>query len=121
MNEIGRYCVPGNAIRQVEVPGDAKYAVQVGVHKIQIVDVTDPASQVLEDQHPGLLYGDQLMRGLIEDRYNCVLRVSGLWYDLKADDGRYSGDNFPGRTGSGNGPIAHADKTMAITRGGSPA
>ena len=124
LNEIGRYRVPGDTIRQVEVPGDAKYAiVQVGVHKIQIVDVTDPRAprKVLEDQHPGLLYGDQLMRGLIEDRYTCAFwHVSGLfWYDLKADDGPcYSGDNFPGRTGSGNGLIAHADKTMAITRGG---
>ena len=41
--EIGRYRVPDNTIRQVEVPGDAKFAlVQVGVHKIQIVDVTNP-------------------------------------------------------------------------------
>ena len=124
MNEIGRYRVPNNTIRQVEVPGDAKYALlQVGVHKIQIVDVTNPAvpRKVLEDQHPGLLYGDQLMRGLIEDRYTCAFwHVSGLhWYDLKADDGpRYSGENFPGRIGSGNGLIAHAGKTMAITRGG---
>jgi hypothetical protein len=124
MNRIGRYGVPSNTIRQVEVPGDAKYAVvQVGVHKIQIVDVTNPAHphKVLEDQHLGLLYGDQLMRGLIDDRYACAFwHVSGLhWYDLKADGGpRHTGDNFPGRIGSGNGLVAHADKTMATTRGG---
>jgi hypothetical protein len=93
------------------------------VHKIQIVDVTNPADlhKVLEDQHPGLLYGDQLMRGLIEDRYTCAFwHVSGLhWYDLKAEGGpRHTGDHFPGRIGSGNGLIAHAGKTMAITRGG---
>jgi hypothetical protein len=122
--EIGRYRVPNNTIRQVEVPGDASYAiVQVGVHKIQILDVTNPENpqQVLEDQHPGLLYGDQLMRGLIDDRYSCAFwHVSGLhWFDLKADGGpRYTGDNFPGRIGSGNGLIAHQGKTLAVTRGG---
>ncbi len=124
MNELGRYRVQNNTIRQVEVPGDARYAlVQVGVHKIQIVDVTNPANthRVLEDQHLGLLYGDQLMRGLINDRYACAFwHVSGLhWYDLKAEGGPcYTGENFPGRIGSGNGLIAHADKTMATTRGG---
>ena len=124
LQEIGRYRVAGNAIKQVEVPGDGKYAlVQVGVHKIQILDVTDPADprSVLEDQHPGLLYGDQLMRGLIDDRYTCAFwHVSGLhWYDLKSDGGpRYTGDNFPGRIGSGNGLIAHRGKTLAVTRGG---
>ncbi len=122
--EIGRYRVRNNTIRQVEVPGDAKYAiVQIGVHKIQIVDVTNPSAprKVLEDHHAGLLYGDQLMRGLVEDRYACVFwHVSGLhWYDLKAEGGpRYTTDNFPGRIGSGNGMIAHAGKTLAMTRGG---
>ena len=124
MNEIGRYRVPNNTIRQVEASGEARYAiVQVGVHKIQIVDVSDPANprKALEDQHPGLLYGDQLMRGLIDDRYTCAFwHVSGLhWYDLKAEGGpRYTGDHFPGRIGSGNGLIAHAGKTLATTRGG---
>ena len=76
---------------------------------------------ILEDQHPGLLYGDQTMRGLIDDRYACVFwHVSGLhWYDLKAEGGpRYTGDNFPGRIGSGNGLISHNGKTLAITHGG---
>ena len=41
------------------------------------------------------------------------------WYDLKAENGpRYTGDNFPGRIGSGNGLIAHNGKTLAVTRGG---
>jgi hypothetical protein len=124
LNEIGRYRVTGKTVRQVEVPGDGRYALlQIGVHKLQIVDVTNPAApnMMLEDQHPGLLYGDQLMRGLVEDRYACAFwHVSGLhWYDLKADGGpKYTGDNFPGRIGSGNGLIAHAGKTLAITRGG---
>lgn len=124
LKEIGRYRVANNSIRHVEVPGDAKHAlVQVGVHKIQVVDVTNHAAprKVLEDQHLGLLYGDQLMRGLVEDSYACAFwHVSGLhWYDLKADGGpRYTGDNFPGRIGSGNGLIAHAGQTLATTRGG---
>ncbi|MCP4785663.1 MAG: hypothetical protein GY903_04490 [Fuerstiella sp.] len=124
LNEIGRYRVRDKTIRQVEVPGDGTYAmVQIGVHKIQIVDLANPANprMVLEDQHPGLLYGDQMMRGLIDGRYTCAFwHVSGLhWYDLKAEGGPcYTGDNFPGRIGSGNGLIAHSDRTMAITRGG---
>jgi hypothetical protein len=122
--ERGRYRVRGNTIRQVEAPGDGRYAlVQIGVHKIQILDLKDPANprKVLEDQHPGLLYGDQLMRGLIDDRYACAFwHVSGLhWYDLQAEGGpRYTAENFPGRTGSGNGLIVHNNRTMAITRGG---
>jgi len=124
LNEIGRYRVPKNTIKQIEIPGDGTYAiVQIGVHKIHIVDLTNPAipRKVLEDQHPGLLYGDQLMRGLVDGRYTCAFwHVSGLhWYDLKAEGGpRYTEDNFPGRIGSGNGLIAHANKTLAITRGG---
>ncbi|MGY8770307.1 MAG: hypothetical protein ACKVH8_17965 [Pirellulales bacterium] len=124
LKEIGRYVVPYKSIRQVEVPGDGKYALlQIGVHKIQIVDVSEPAKlqMVLEDQHPGLLYGDQTMRGLSDDRYTCVFwHVSGLhWYDLKAKGGpRYTGDNFPGRIGSGNGLVSHQEKTLAVTRGG---
>ena len=122
--EIGRYQVPHRTIRQVEAPGDGRYAlVQVGVHKIQILDLANPSRprKVLEDQHPGLLYGDQMMRGLIDDRYACVFwHVSGLhWYDLKAAGGPvYTEQNFPGRTGSGNGLIVHHNQTMAITRGG---
>ena len=124
MKEIGRYQMPGKTIRQVEVPGDASYAiVQVGVHKIQIIDVRNPAKprMVLEDQHPGLLYGDQIMRGLVDNRYSCAFwHVSGLhWYDLNADSGPcYTGENFPGRIGSGNGLHAFQDKTLAVTRGG---
>ncbi len=124
LNEIGRYSVTGKTVRQIEVPGDGTHAiVQIGIHKILIIDVSDAGSprKVLEDQHPGLLYGDQLMRGLIEGRYTCVFwHVSGLhWYDLKAEGGpRFTGDNFPGRIGSGNGLIAHNDQTLAMTRGG---
>lgn len=124
LDEIGRYRVRGASVRHVEVPGDADYALlQIGVHKIQIVDVSDPSAprQVMEDQHHGLLYGDQLMRGLVDGRYACAFwHVSGLhWYDFKAVGGpQYSGDNFPGRTGSANGLIAHRNKTLATTRGG---
>lgn len=124
MSEIGRYRVLNDTIRQVEVPGDAKYALaQVGAQEIQIIDVTNAAAprKVLEDRHLGLLYGDQLMRGLIEDRYACAFwHVAGLyWYDLKADGGpRYTGDNFAGRIGSGNGLVACAGKTLATMQGG---
>lgn len=124
LKQIGRYHIPGKTIRQVEAPGDGRYAlVQIGVHKIQILDLSnrEQPRKVLEDQHPGLLYGDQLMRGLIDDRYACAFwHVSGLhWYDLKANGGpAYTKENFPGRTGSGNGLISHNNQTMAITRGG---
>ncbi len=124
LKEVGRYGVPDKTIRQVEIPGDGRYAVlQIGIHKIQIVDVSDASrpQRILEDQHPGLLYGDQIQRGLIDDRYTCAFwHVSGLhWYDLQADGGpRYTGDNFAGRIGSSNGLIAHRNSTLAITRGG---
>lgn len=124
LSELGRYRAPNGGIRQVEIPGDGRHAlVQVGVHKIHIVDVKEAGDPrlAMEDQNMGLLYGDQLMRGVIDGRFACAFwHVSGLhWYDLKAEDGPvYSGDNFPGRIGSGNGLIAYAGRTLAVTRGG---
>jgi hypothetical protein len=97
--------------------------VQAGANKFQIINIETPSMPelILEDSYPGLLYGDQTMRGLVEGKYACVFwHVSGLhWYDLRKNGGpAFSGDNFPGRIGSPNGLIAFQDKTLATTRGG---
>ena len=124
LRELGRYRASSGGIRQVEAPGSSPFVIaQVGIHKIHIIDVSDASKprRVLEDQNPGLLYGDQLMRGILDGRYTCAFwHVSGLhWYDLQADGGpARSGDNFPGRIGSGNGLIEFQNQTLAATRGG---
>ncbi len=121
---LGRFAVPKRAIRQVEVSLDGQHAmIQVGANQFVILDVQDPAEprQVLKDTRHGLLYGDQMMRGLVHDRYTCVFwHVTGLhWYDLKADPTpAFSENNYPERIGSSNGLIAFQDKTLATIRGG---
>jgi len=114
----------GKAIRQVETPdSDNRILIQAGANQFYILDVSDPTKpkQLLKDSRHGLLYGDQMMRGLVEGRYTAVhWHVSGtFWYDLKAEPlPVYSGDNFPQRIGSKNGLIAFGKKTLATLRGG---
>jgi hypothetical protein len=121
---VGRFQLRNTPIRQVETPGSGdRILIQAGANQFYILDVSDPskAKQLLKDSRPGLLYGDQMMRGLVESRYAAVhWHVSGVyWYDLKADPlPVYSGDNFGHRIGSKNGLIAFGDKTLATVRGG---
>ncbi len=124
LERVGNYRIPGRAIRQVEVPAPGTRAlVQAGANQFLILDVSDPAkpARLLEDTRHGLLYGDQLMRGLVDDRYAGVFwHVSGIhWYDLGATPvPQFSGDNFAERTGSANGLVAFGGKTLATVRGG---
>jgi len=120
----GKYQVKGQAIKQVEVPSPGKYALaQVGANQFHIVDIIKPAfpRQVLKESRHGLLYGDQIMRGLAENRYACVFwHVSGLhWYDMLAKPHPiFSGDNIPLRIGAVNGLVEYQNKTLATVRGG---
>ena len=121
---VGGYQVRGKPIRQVETPDSGnRIIIQVGGSQFSILDVSDPAKvkPLLTDQQRGLLYGDQMMRGLVEDRYAAIhWHVGGVyWYDLKAEPLPVStGDNFPVRIGSKNGLIALGDKTLATVRKG---
>lgn len=123
-NEVGRFQLRNTPIRQVETPDSGnRILIQAGANQFYILDVRDPAKpkQLLKDNRLGLLYGDQMMRGLVEGRFTAVhWHVSGTyWYDLKADPlPVYSGDNFGQRIGSKNGLIAFGDKTLATVRGG---
>ncbi|MDB4459301.1 hypothetical protein N9059_01895, partial [bacterium] len=123
---IGRYEVKGRPIKQVEVPGKGRYALlQAGANHFQIVDIQNPASPrlILDESHHGLLYGDQLMRGLVDGRYTAGFwHVSGTWwYDLFNQENSlpaYSGDNHSERFGSPNGLTAIGDKALITVRGG---
>ena len=121
---VGGYQVRGKPIRQVETPDSGnRIIIQVGGSQFSILDVSDPVKvkPLLTDQQRGLLYGDQMMRGLVEDRYAAIhWHVGGVyWYDLKAKPLPVStGDNFPVRIGSKNGLIALGDKTLATVRKG---
>jgi hypothetical protein len=120
----GQYRVSGRAIKQVEVAVAGKYVLlQVGANHLHIVDISNPADpqRILDEARLGLLYGDQLMQGLAENRYACVFwHVSGLhWYDMNADSvPTYSGDNYPLRIGAANGLVAYEGNTLATLRGG---
>lgn len=124
LRRVARHRAAGHAIRQVEVPGNCRYAFALaGSNRLQVIDIgtLGKPELVLEDIHPGLLYGDQIMRGLEADRYACVFwHVSGLhWYDIGGDGPpSYTGDNYPERTGSPNGLAAFQGKTLATLRGG---
>lgn len=124
LHPVSHFDFSNQAIRQVEVPGDGRHALlQAGANRFLILDVTDPGDPelVLEESRHGLLYGDQMMRGLVDDRYTSVFwHVSGLhWYDLKAEPKPiFSGDQFPERLGSSNGFVAFQNKALATTRGG---
>lgn len=121
---VGHFTFSNEAIRQVEVPGDGKFALlQAGASRFLILDVSTPEKPelLLEETRHGLLYGDQMMRGLIDDRYTSVFwHVSGLhWYDLKAKPKPvFSGDQFPERIGSSNGFATFKNQALATTRGG---
>lgn len=121
---VGGYQVKGKPIRQVETPdsGD-RIMIQVGGSQFSILDVSDPGKVklLLTEKQSGLLYGDQMMRGLVEDRYAAIhWHVSGtFWYDFKAEPLPVStGDNFPVRIGSKNGLVALGDLTLATLRKG---
>lgn len=124
LRRLGRHRIRGRAIRQVEAPAkDGHVLVQSGANHFGILDASDPANVVtiLDESRHGLLYGDQMMRGLTADGHTCVFwHVSGLhWYDLSG--GRkpaFSGDNYPERIGSSNGLAGFRGKTLATIRGG---
>ena len=123
----GRHLAKRGAVKQVEVPPPGRYAiVQVGGSTFQIIDVGSPATPkpVLSDNRLGLLYGDQLMRGLVDNCYTAAFwHVSGIhWYDLSNEEAEsapsYSGDNHPERFGASNGLVAHGERTLVTTRRG---
>ena len=124
LQRIGHLTHGKEAIRQVEVPGDGRLALlQSGASRFLIVDVADPSvpKLVFEEARHGLLYGDQLMRGLVDDRYSGVFwHVAGFhWYDLKSSPApSFSGDIYPERLGPANGFVAFGDRVLATARGG---
>ncbi|MEM7143739.1 MAG: hypothetical protein AAF591_01310 [Verrucomicrobiota bacterium] len=123
LTRLSNYREGDRPIRQVEWPPGPHALVQEGAGTFKIINLDEPANPelVLTDSHPGLLYGDQTMQGLTDENLACIFwHVSGLhWYDLSpGKKPTYTGDNFPGRTGSPNGLVALGDKTLTTTRGG---
>ncbi|MCF6312272.1 MAG: hypothetical protein L3J39_07450 [Verrucomicrobiales bacterium] len=122
--KTGSFHLTGKAIRQVEVPASTdRVMIQAGANQFYVLDTSNAQKPkvIFEDKRHGLLYGDQMMRGLVEDRYAAVFwHVTGTyWYDLLAQPKPiYSGDNFPQRTGSSNGSIAMGKQTLITLRGG---
>ena len=120
LEQVGRFRVRGQSIKQVVVPRRGKYALlDVGQASFYIIDITDPASpkRVFKDIRHGLLYGYQIAEGLLEDRYACCFwHVTGFyWYDLYSGAAPvYSGDNYRVRAGANNGMAVLANGKDAL-------
>lgn len=120
----GRYRVNGARVRHVAVPAPGRYAlVQVGSQQLHIVDVSVPSSPklVLQDTHLGLLYGSQVLEGLVQGRYSAAFwHVTGLhWYDLYGGAKPvYVGQRQPERFGVLDGITVLTDRILAIRSGG---
>jgi len=122
---LARFRSKKGLIRQVEVPNSQIAMIQSGANTLQFLDVSDRTAPklILTENRMGLLYGDQMMRGLIADRYAAAFwHVSGIhWYDLEAGEKQtasFSGDVHPERFGASNGLVAFGTKTLVTTRGG---
>ena len=120
---LGRYRARGQRVRHVAVPAPGHYAlVQMGESRLHIVDVSNPAAPklALKDTQFGLLYGHQIMDGLVNDRYAAVFwHVSGLhWYDLGGPKPVYAGQGQTGRFSMMDGLVAMGDQVLATRRGG---
>lgn len=120
----GRYRVDGWRVRHVAVPAPGRYAlVQVGGQHIHIVDISVRSAPklVLQDTHLGLLYGNQVLDGLVQGRYSAVFwHASGLhWYDLYGGDQPvYVGQRKPERFGVLDGITVLRDRILALRNGG---
>ncbi|MCK5805643.1 MAG: hypothetical protein KAI66_22615, partial [Lentisphaeria bacterium] len=120
LEQVGRFRVRGQSIKQVVVPPRGKLALlDVGQASFYVLDVTDPANpkKVFKDIRHGLLYGYQIAEGLLDDRYACCFwHVTGFyWYDLYSGAAPvYSGDNFRVRVGANNGMAVLANGKDAL-------
>ncbi len=86
LRPLGRYDAPGGqAIRQGMVYAGGTRAVLQSGNKFLVLDVTDPASprRIAECQMK-IIYGNQMSRGDVEDRYACVWgHIDGVrWLDF---------------------------------------
>ncbi len=121
--ELGRYEVPGRAVKYLSVPEPGRFALlQVGGSTVHIVDVSDPAHPrlAMEDTRHGLLYGHQLSDGLLGGRYAAVFwHVSGLhWYDLREARPVFAGQYPDGRFDPLSGIAVLGDHLIATRNGG---
>ena len=119
----GRYRVADQRVRHVASPSPGRYAlVQVGESRLHIVDLSDAGAPklALQDTRFGLLYGHQIMAGLVEDRYAAVFwHVSGLhWYDLGGPAPAYAGQHQPGRFNPQDGVLVVGNRVLVMRNSG---
>ncbi|MDD5604100.1 MAG: hypothetical protein PHG48_08540, partial [Eubacteriales bacterium] len=130
MELTGRYEAPGKSIRNVIIPGGARYAMlQAGSRWLHIVDISDPQKPLLvladsPENGKGMISGkQQICDGLVDGRYSCCFwHISGIyWYDLFGGDKPvYSGySQTKQKTLSlSNGFGFTGNKALLIHRGG---
>jgi hypothetical protein len=116
---LGRYRVAEKRVRHLAVPPPGRFALlEVGSVWLHLVDVSDPAAPKLvsKESHHGLLYGHQIMQGLIEQRYAGVFwHASGLyWFDIL--EGRALGQVRPDRYSMLSSLAALNDKEILNVR-----
>jgi hypothetical protein len=121
LREIARYKVPGYSMQQVVAsPGGNRVLLHVGMNRLHILDVSDPAHPVraLEDLHPGLFYQRAIPTGFVANRYSLVTwTVSGPFlFDLNpASPPKATGDQYPFRIGTENGATPDGDGWLITT------
>ncbi len=119
---LGRYQVPGKPVKQVVVPDAEKPCVllDVGADAFHVVDVSAPDNPhlLLQDHHLGLLYGDQIARTLLHQRYACAFwHVSGIyWYDLQSAESQMVG-RYPHRMSPVDGLTVLDDAVLVTYHG----
>ncbi len=115
LREIARYRVPGYSMQQVVAsPGGNRVLLHVGMNRLHILDVSDPAKPVraMEDLHPGLFYQRAIPTGFVANRYSLVTwTVSGPFlFDLNpAAPPQATGEQYPFRIGTENGATPDGD------------
>lgn len=121
LREIARYKVPGYSVQQVVVsPSGTRALAHVGMNRLHILDVSDPAHPVLakEDLHPGLFYQRAIPTALAASRYSLVTwTVSGPFlFDLNpAAPPQLAGFQYPFRIGTENGATPDGDGWILTT------
>ncbi len=123
LEKAGNYRVPNQSVQQVVATPDGRHVLlHVGMNRLHIVNVTNPATPTLalEDLHPGLFYLRAIPPAFAADRFSMVTwTVSGPFlYEVSGiDKPRFTGFQYPFRIGTENGAAPDGPNWLVTTAG----
>ena len=123
LERVGTYRLPNLSVQQVVVTPDGRHVLlHVGMNRLHIVNVTNPASPTLalEDLHPGLFYLRAIPPAFAAGRFSMVTwTVSGPFlYEVSGlDKPRFTGFQYPFRIGTENGAAPDGSHWLVTTAG----